>query len=52
MVFILIQRGQNYKITVHLKYTCMIYRHKETLIVKGELKIISLIVVGVWGDGC
>ncbi len=29
---ILIQKGQNYKITVHLSYTCMIYRHKEALI--------------------
>jgi hypothetical protein len=50
MFFILIQKGQNYKITVHLRYTCMIYRHKEALIVSlGELKIISLIVVGSWG---
>jgi hypothetical protein len=31
----------------------MIYRHKEALIVSlGELKIISLIVVGVWDINC
>jgi hypothetical protein len=52
MVFISNQRGQQYMIVVHRAYQIHrrpIFRHKETLIVSlRELKIISLVVIGVW----